>query len=191
MTNNNGFWLDDWICWHLLLQSLVITVSFNNSQYIFSSILIWSNLIDLSLFWSALRLTSPLVCLLLVSDLVLLSTAIDSVLESSRVESSLMLRPTVNQPGCLGIKHPSRAYDQIFITVRQLWVCWCGAFSLTRGRVCRAQLLLVLASAVIIRSESLGTRDHILLSQIRDFLLSPPTTRRATMEVFGPTSSRN
>jgi hypothetical protein len=34
--------------------------------------------------------------------------------------------------------------------------------------VCCLQLLLVLASAVIIRSESHGTHDHILLSQIRD-----------------------
>jgi hypothetical protein len=40
--------------------------------------------------------------------------------------------------------------------------------SLTRGWVCRLQLLLVLASAVIIRSESSRTHDHILLSQIRD-----------------------
>jgi hypothetical protein len=37
-----------------------------------------------------------------------------------------------------------------------------------RGRVCRLQLLLVLASAVILRSESRATHDHILLSQIRD-----------------------
>jgi hypothetical protein len=43
------------------------------------------------------------------------------------------------------------------------------ALSLTRGRVCRLQLLLALASAVILRSESCGTRDHILLCQIRDF----------------------
>jgi hypothetical protein len=39
--------------------------------------------------------------------------------------------------------------------------------SLTRGWVCRLQLLLVLASAVILRSESCGTHDRILLSQIR------------------------
>jgi hypothetical protein len=42
------------------------------------------------------------------------------------------------------------------------------ALSLTRERVCRLQLLLVLASAVILGSESRGTRDYILLSQIRD-----------------------
>jgi hypothetical protein len=35
-------------------------------------------------------------------------------------------------------------------------------------------------------------RDHILLSQIRDFSFSsPPTTRRATVEVFDPASTRD
>jgi hypothetical protein len=40
--------------------------------------------------------------------------------------------------------------------------------SLMRGWVCRLQLLLDLASAVILRSEFHETHDHILLSQIRD-----------------------
>jgi hypothetical protein len=39
---------------------------------------------------------------------------------------------------------------------------------LTRGWVCRLQLLMGLASAVSLKSESRETRDHILLSQIRD-----------------------
>jgi hypothetical protein len=78
--------------------------------------------------------------------------------------------------------------------------------------------MLVLASAVILRSESHGTHDHILLSQIRDSpnlegqvpvfispktwwpsytprhwvpFSSPPTTHRATVEVFDPASTRD
>jgi hypothetical protein len=80
-----------------------------------------------------------------------------------------VLRQTVSRPVCLGIKHLSRANDRILITVRQLRVCRCGALSLTRGRVCRSELLLGLASAVILGSESLRSRDNTLLSQIRDF----------------------
>jgi hypothetical protein len=45
--------------------------------------------------------------------------------------------------------------------------------SVTRGWVCHSQLLLALASAFILGSEFPGTRDHILLSQIRD----PPFCR--------------
>jgi hypothetical protein len=89
--------------------------------------------------------------------------------------------------------------------------------SLTKGWVCRLQLLLVFASAVILGSESSGTHNQILLSQIRDSpnleglvpvfmspmeqggpvvppstgfpFSSPPTTRRATVEVFEPAST--
>jgi hypothetical protein len=82
---------------------------------------------------------------------------------------SLILWPTVSRLVCLGTQLPSEAYDKIFITVRLLWVCWYGTLSLTRGWVYHLQLLLDLASAVIFGSESVGTCDHILLSQIRDF----------------------
>jgi hypothetical protein len=61
-----------------------------------------------------------------------------------------------------------RAHDQFFflleIFLRQLRVCYFMAPSLTRGRVCNLLLLLGLASAVSLGSESRGTQDHILLS---------------------------
>jgi hypothetical protein len=63
---------------------------------------------------------------------------------------------------------PLRLKTSIFF---QLYICDHSPYvkySLTRGWVCLLQLLLVIASAVILRSESLGTHDHILLSQIWD-----------------------
>jgi hypothetical protein len=53
------------------------------------------------------------------------------------------------------------------------WLNTCGyspyvTSSLTRGWVCSLQLLLALASAVTLRSESRGSHDYILVSQIRD-----------------------
>jgi hypothetical protein len=61
-----------------------------------------------------------------------------------------------------------RAREQFFfllkIFLRQSRVCYFVAPSLTRGRVCNLLLLLGLASAVILWSESCGTQDQILLS---------------------------
>jgi hypothetical protein len=127
-----------------------------------------------------------------------------------------MLRLTVSRPVFPGVMSPSGIQDQIFVTVRHLWVCWCRAPSLTRGWVCPLQLLLALSIVVILGSECYETHDHISLSQIRlstnlagsPYLYSPgtgwpsytpkhevpssspPTTRREAVEVFEPASTR-
>jgi hypothetical protein len=74
-----------------------------------------------------------------------------------------MLRPTVSRPVYLGVKPHLGLKTRSFVTVGQLRVCLCGAPFLTRGLLCHLQLLLVLASAVILVSESCGTHNHILL----------------------------
>jgi hypothetical protein len=90
------------------------------------------------------------------------------------------------------------------------YYCHTVAPSLTRGRVSRLQLLLVVASAAILWSESRGTYYHILLTQWARFpylfprgtrwtsysprhwvpFSSPPTTRRAAVELFEPAFTR-
>jgi hypothetical protein len=65
------------------------------------------------------------------------------------------MRLTVSQSVSLGVE------PHLTVTV-----LFCGAPSLTIARVCLLYMLLALASAVFLGSESLGTHDHILLSQI-------------------------
>jgi hypothetical protein len=83
---------------------------------------------------------------------------------------SLMLRPTVSRPVCLGTKHPSGVYDQIFITCVTVTVLFLwDALSDERS-----DLSYVYAAGSCQRSLSRvrvpwDLRPYILLSHIWDF----------------------
>jgi hypothetical protein len=73
-----------------------------------------------------------------------------------------------------------------------LRICWCGALSLTRGRICSLKLLLALASAVILGYRvSWDSRPYFTVSDLRLLFSSLLTTRRATVEVLDPASTQD
>jgi hypothetical protein len=89
------------------------------------------------------------------------------------IEVEVNLRPTISQPVYPGVRRKSGTREQFFflleISFRQLRLCYFVAPSLTRGRVCKlpVQLLLGLARAVTLGSKSRRTDGHILLSHLR------------------------
>jgi hypothetical protein len=88
------------------------------------------------------------------------------IFNSSQSQGQCYWQFTVNQFGL--VPSPLRLAALIFFQLNSCGHTPYVTSSLTRGWVCRLQLLLVLASAVIPRSESRGNNDHILLPQIRD-----------------------
>jgi hypothetical protein len=141
------------------------------------------------------------------------------ILTSWRMSHNLLIAPTVDSQSESELLYAWRfTASQLVLATSPLRLTTVILISsLTRGCVCRMQLLLVLARVVSFRSESRGTHDHILLAQIRDspnlggqvpVFISPrnrvarlypqtmgslfvtSTTRRATVEVFDPASTR-
>jgi hypothetical protein len=86
-----------------------------------------------------------------------------------------MFIPAVSRSVYLCVMHPSRDLDNICIAVRHIKVCCYGVPSLTRRLVCRLQLLLLLASAVILVSQFRETGDLIFFLT-RDFPPPPSQT---------------
>jgi hypothetical protein len=90
------------------------------------------------------------------------------------IKTKVTLRLTVSQSVSLGVEpHLGLMTRYLAITILQLRSCFCGAPSLTRGRVCLLYMLLGLPNAFFLGSDFLGTRDHILLSQSLYLCLSP------------------
>jgi hypothetical protein len=89
----------------------------------------------------------------------------------SLVKVKVTLRLTVSQSVSLGVEPHLGLMTKYLLRFDSYVLLFCGAHSLTRGRVWLLYMLLALASAVFLGSKSLGTRDHILLSVIVVFSL--------------------
>jgi hypothetical protein len=111
-----------------------------------------------------------------------------NVLQPTKLSMSLCYDRRISRLICLGIKHPSGAYDQIFITVS------CGFVGVLSDE--RTGLSFTIAAGPRQRVYSRvrvpwDSRPYFTVSDSRLPFSSPPTTSRAAVEVFDPASTRD
>jgi hypothetical protein len=186
MTNNNGFWIG-WMA--LLLQLQPIITAHKQWLCMTCSIPYWTTSVFSSVTNDEQRIPSSasVGSWLTLNFWIILQLNYDWI----NLSLSLMLQPTVSRPVYLGAKHPSGAYDQIFITCVTVTVLFLwGALSDKRSG-----LSFVYAAGPCQRSLSRvrvpwDSRPYFTVSHLRLPFSSPPMTRRVTVEVFGPASTR-
>jgi hypothetical protein len=171
-----GSGLDDWIYWRLLLQSLLITISYNNSQSIYCrglTAFCFSCLSSLSTselsYWIELNSVTELA-----------QCWVEFYITTDGQPASL----SWNKAPIWGLR-PDFDYCQTFAGL----LMW-GVLSDER-----TDLLFAIAAGPCQRNLSLvrvpwDSRLHFTVSDSRLPFLSPPTTRRVTVEVFDPASTR-
>jgi hypothetical protein len=109
-------------------------------------------------------LTSPTLYLVFSGDRSLIVSSNFLHLLLTQVKVILPLRLTVSQKINLGVKPHLGGMTRHLLFLDSYSLVFVG-----RTQVCLLYMLLAFASTVFLGYESLGTRDHILLSQIRDF----------------------
>jgi hypothetical protein len=193
VTNNNGFWIGWLDLLALLLQFLLFTINYSTTANVPTSQITRTRYPSPGNGFVTRTVTSNhyevFLPFLVQSPWNADPPELDQILlfyfSNPPSSSQSLILPDDQSVSKSWCRAPSGAHDQILITLWQLWSCLCEAPTRTRGRFCLLDMLLVLASVVFLESESLGT-----VSDLRLPFSSPPTTRRVTVEVFGPASTR-
>jgi hypothetical protein len=95
-----------------------------------------------------------------------------------------MLRPTASRQDCRHVRFTYGCHNQIFITVKQLRVCWCGTPSLTRRRIFSLlQLLLILATLQSFSDPSPAVRDNPNLEGLLPVFIS---SKNRVAQLYSP-----
>jgi hypothetical protein len=175
-----GSGLDDWIYWHFF----TITIDSNSPQSMAAYNLLHSLLYHERLLFLCDECRTKNHC----SHIELpFEFSYEWIYDWIELSLSLILRPTVSRPVSLGIKQPFGAYGQISNSVSTLR----GLLKLGALSDERTDLSFTIATGPRQRSHSRvwvpwDSWPYFTVSDSRLSFLSPPTTRRVTVEVFTP-----